>query len=108
MLALIDTDPEGGYNVIDTRDGMELAWKSELPDAAAVAASVNAQYPSGAPAPAYDTLVHEIRMERIGGEPVPTLHALEPRVLRMMIPDDLGGPFDKGLWRPNYKENDNA
>lgn len=63
-LALIDPDPESGYNVRDTRNGRYLAWRHDLREAAAVTAWLNNRYPK-APWPAYDTLVYEIVMEQV-------------------------------------------
>lgn len=99
---LLSNDPEGGFNVLDTRDGTALAWRGAVGDAAALAAHLNSVYPPGAPAPAWDSLVHEIRMDRIGGEPVEALHQLDPEDLGRMIPQAIGGATDPGLWRPHY------
>lgn len=71
-LALIVDDTEGGYNVVDTRSGDPLAWRSELQSAAAVASFVNSTYPLGSTPPAHDTIVHEIVGYRITDEaPMP-------------------------------------
>jgi len=101
---LIVDDTEGGFNVCDTRDGQPVAWRSEIGDAAAIASHLNACYPVGAPAPAYDSLVHEVRMERIGEEPVAPLGQLEAGELSRMVPESIDGPLDPGLWRPRYGE----
>lgn len=66
-LALIDPDPESGYMVRDTRNGLSLAWRHDLRDAAAVTAHLNALYPK-APWPAHDTLKYELAVERLGGK----------------------------------------
>lgn len=104
LLALVAPDPEGGFSVVDTRDGEALAWRGELLSANDVATYLNSTYPSGSPAPAWDSLVHEIRMYRTGGEPECPLWKLEPRRLRVMVPDALGGLFDNDLWRPAPRE----
>jgi hypothetical protein len=72
-LALIAEDPEGGYNVIDSRDGEALAWRGGLTSAHEVAEFLNGAFPPSALWPAHDTLVHEICMFRVGGEPVEPL-----------------------------------
>lgn len=45
-LALIDPDPESGFLVRDARNGLSLAWRHDLRDAAAVTAHLNALYPA--------------------------------------------------------------
>lgn len=50
----------GGYNVVDSRDGRSVAWRYRIADAAAVAASLNASYPPLSIPPAFDTLVFEV------------------------------------------------
>src|SRR5262245_49990287 len=97
-LALITDDPEGGFYVLDSREGWPIAWRSCPESAAEVAAHLNACYPVGIPAPALDSLVHEVRMTRIGGEPEKPLHLLERRVLRCMIPDGVSDRDE--LWKP--------
>lgn len=102
-LALIVEDPDGGFNVIDTRDGRALAWRSELASVNAIASRINAEYPPGAPAPAWDSLLHELIIaDRHGAEP--SLEAVfSAGALRCMIPDSIGGPLDNGLWKPRVE-----
>ena len=102
----IAVDAEGGHNVIDMREGFSVAWRGSLEEAAAVAAHLNACYPAGTPAPAWDSLVHEVVMERIGGEPVTPLHLLDAGELGRMVPNAIGGPLDPGLWRPVYDDGE--
>ncbi len=93
QLALIDEDVDGGFNVLDTRNGEPIAWRFYVGDAATVAARLNASYP--AVAPARDTLVFEVAMERIAGKAAPSLAQLD---WRGMIPD---GIDDRpALWKP--------
>jgi hypothetical protein len=67
-LALVDEDAgNGGFKIRDIRDGRSIAWRFCLADATAIAARLNASYPSGSIAPAYDTLVHEAVELRLGG-----------------------------------------
>lgn len=98
-LALLVADPDGGYDVVDTRDGQPLAWGGEVSSANAIAASLNAHYPAGTPAPAHDSLVHEICMERIGGAVAPLDRwAAEPgNVLGHVPAAVVAGP---ALWKP--------
>jgi hypothetical protein len=94
-LALIVVDPEGGFDVVDARDGLGFAWEGRLGDAGAIAAYVNATYPPGTPAPARDSLAHEVRMWRIGGEWPGPLFDVD---LAGMIP---AGIDDRpALWKP--------
>jgi hypothetical protein len=69
-LALIDEDVDGGFNVLDTRDGQAIAWRFYLTDAAAIAAMLNASYPVGVVPPARDTLIYEVVEAGIAGEVV--------------------------------------
>lgn len=94
-LALVDLDPEDGFNVLDARDGQPIAWRFQLGEAAAVASRLNASYPPGAPAPAHDSLVFEAAMERIAGEPVLPLSRVD---WRGMIPDAIDDR--PALWKP--------
>jgi len=102
LLALLAEDPEGGFNVVDARDGEALAWRGEVGSAAEVAEFLNTTYPAGAVAPAHDSLVHEICMFRIGGEPERPISTFTPAELSRMIPD---GIDDRpALWKPIYEE----
>jgi hypothetical protein len=101
---LIVDDAEGGFNVCDTRCGLSVAWRADVRDAASIAAHLNACYPVGLAAPSYDSLVHEVRMDRIGGEPVTPLDQLNRDDLARIVPTAVGGPLDLGLWRPRYGE----
>lgn len=101
-LALVVADPDGGFDVVDARDGLGFAWRGHLGDAAAIASYMNTTYPPGVPAPAWDSLVHEVRMMRIGGEREAPLDQVDPGTLSRMIPESIGGPLDPGLWRPRY------
>lgn len=67
-LALIAEDVDGGFNVVDARDGEAVAWRGELPSAADVATFLNSTYPPGAVAPSHDSLVHELICWRVGGD----------------------------------------
>jgi len=96
---LIAEDSEGGFNVCDTRDGQAIAWRSALGDAAGICSHLNACYPPGLVPPAHDSLVHEVAMERIAGEPVEPLHLVEAGELEQMIPVAIGGSCEE-LWRP--------
>lgn len=96
-------DPEGGHHVVDMREGLSIAWRECLESAAAVVAHLNACYPAGVPAPAWDSLVHEVREDHARLEPVVPLHLLHPVELVEMIPEAIGGPLDSGLWRPDYE-----
>lgn len=94
-LALVVADPESGFDVVDARDGLSFAWRGHLGEAGAVAAFVNATYPPGVPAPARDSLAHEVAMCRIGGGPEPPLSEVDTRG---MIPAGVSdGP---ALWKP--------
>jgi hypothetical protein len=103
-LALVAEDPDGGFVVCDTRDGLDIAWRHDLPDAAGIAAKLNSRYPAGTPAPARDSLIHEVLCDRMDEEPEVDLSALDAEALAAMIPDSIGGPFDFGLWRPAPRE----
>lgn len=94
-LALVVADPDGGFAVVDARDGLAFAWRGHLGDAAAITSYVNAAYPSGTPAPARDSLAHEVAMWRIGGEPEPPLCKVDTRGMIPAGVDD--GP---ALWKP--------
>lgn len=98
-LALVVADPDGGFDVVDARDGLGIAWRGHLGDAAAIAAFVNASYPLGTPAPARDSLAHEAAMHRIGGGPEPSLEAMVASgALVGMVP---AGVDDRpALWKP--------
>lgn len=62
----VEGDPDGdGYQVVDQREHAVLAWRGHEQDAHEIAELLNERYPSTPPAP--DTLVHEIRCERIAG-----------------------------------------
>ena len=98
-------DYDKGYDVADSRTGKTLAWRGEFGSASTVAEHLNAAYPTGAIWPAHDTLVHEIAMTRIGGEPEVPLHRLDKGTLRRMIPEAIDGPLDPGRWRPRYAED---
>jgi len=71
VLALIATDPDGGYNVLDTRDGQPVAWRGTLAEANEVSSFLNASYPSPTIWPAHDTLAHEVLCWRVGGSEAP-------------------------------------
>ena len=94
-VALVVADPDGGFHVVDARDGLGFAWRGHLGDAAAVASHVNASYPPGAPAPARDSLAHEVAMWRIGGELPPPLGEIDTRGMIPAGVDD--GP---ARWKP--------
>jgi hypothetical protein len=103
LLALLAADPEGGWNVIDARDGEALAWRGEVSSADEVARFLNATYPPDCFAPAHDSLVHEICMFRIGGEPERPISSFTPAELSRMVPD---GIDDRpALWKPIYEED---
>ncbi len=95
---LIATDPAGGFDVCDTRCGESLAWRGDIRDAAELTSHLNACYPVGAPAPAYDSLVHEVRMLRIGSEPEAPLHLLDKGTMNRMVPCEVGDPRESELW----------
>jgi hypothetical protein len=83
-LALVAEDPDGGFVVCDTRDGLDIAWRHDLSDAAGIAAKLNGRYPAGTPAPARDSLIHEVICDRIGEVPaldLSELDALNARVV---------------------------
>ena len=94
-LALVVADPDGGFDVVDARDGLGFAWRGHLGDASAITAYVNATYPPGVPAPSRDSLAHEVAMWRIGGEVPQRLVDVDTRG---MIP---AGIDDRpALWKP--------
>lgn len=62
----IRPDPEGGYEVVDVRDGEAIAWRGYLSSAAECAEYLTRTYCGVWPA--HDTLVHDIVCARIGGE----------------------------------------
>lgn len=95
-LALLDRDPEGGFNVLDSRSGRSLAWRGEVEEAASVAAFLNASYPSADHLPpAHDSLTHEVAMWRVAGDPEGPLSEVD---VRRLIPDAIDGEF--ALWKP--------
>jgi hypothetical protein len=59
-LCLIVEDLDGSFVVCDSRDGMPLARRPGLRDAAAAASLLNGRYPSGLTPPAADTLAYEL------------------------------------------------
>ena len=90
--------------VIDTRTGEDLASRAEREWATEFAAHLNATYPPGTLAPAHDSLVHEIRMQSIGGEPEKPLYiwASDEVNLCGLIPT---GVTDRPeLWKPTHEE----
>lgn len=103
---LVTPDHEGGYNVTDTRDGTAIAWREDLHSVSRIAARLNVLYPGDRAAPSWESLVHEVVMDRIGGSPEPCLCELAPDVLGRMIPEAIGGPLDPGLWRPAPRDTD--
>lgn len=122
ILCLTTTDPEGGFNVVDTRDGEPVAWRGELASAVRIAAFLNNTYPLP-PFPEHDSLVWELwawdrheqdaplalelQCERCEGEPgeetvCPDCDGQGTRT-DGMIPDSIGGRNE--LWRPGYERN---
>lgn len=75
-LAVLDVDPEGGFQIRDSRDGVSLAWRGERGHAYEVAWYLNHAYPAPTLAPAHDSLVHEIVCARVAGEPPLSLDAV--------------------------------
>lgn len=75
VLALIVEDEKGGFNVVDSRDGEAITWRSSIDSANEVAIYLNSTYPK-APYPAWESLVHEVIGYRISGEPALSLHSL--------------------------------
>lgn len=90
--------------VIDNRTGGDLASRAEREWATEFANHLNATYPPDVIAPAHDTLVHEIHMQSIGGEPEPELWiwASKPGNVSNLIPDAI--TYHPELWKPVYEE----
>jgi len=103
-LAMLAPDSEGGFNVIDSRDGQSLAWRSELTSAHELLGYLNRNYPCGTAWPAYDSLVHEIVCFRVGGEVLPLeLHVAGCDLSRAFPAFVPVGPG----WDHLYSENEN-
>jgi hypothetical protein len=103
VLALVAEDPDGGYRVIDSRSGWDLAWRGELSSANEVAVYLNSTYPVAAQAPAHDSLVHEIVCWRIGGDVLPLEAVIDGGDLRATCPATV--PFGPG-WDHLYPEHE--
>lgn len=90
MVALTVPDCEGGFNVIDSRDGEPIAWEASFGLASEIALYINSSYPRSALPPARDSLVFEVLIYRIWGEPVLSLRsALAIRRICRSCPDYL-------------------
>jgi hypothetical protein len=90
--------------VIDDRTGEDLASRGERSEPAEFAEHLNASYPPGTPAPAHDSLVHEIHMQSIGcGEPEKPLYlwASDEVNLCGLIPDGISHRPE--LWKPGVE-----
>lgn len=59
-MALIVANPESGFSICDTRDGLPIAWRRKVSEAAEVAQHLNQAYPPGTITPARDTLLYEV------------------------------------------------
>ena len=74
-LALVREDPDGGYCVVDSRDGELISWRRDLPAADELALYINSTYPGDLVAPARDTLRFEAMVYWMVGEPVLSLRS---------------------------------
>lgn len=72
LVVLADRDYPGGrftdHDVVDSRTGEAFASRACMESAQEIAIYLNSTYPIAELAPAYDSLVHEIRCHRISGE----------------------------------------
>ena len=90
--------------VIDNRTGKDLAIRAERAWAAEFADHLNATYPPGTLAPAHDSLVHEIHMQSIGGEPEEPLYVWASDEVNLCGHIPAGVDDRPALWKPVYEE----